>query len=233
LIQYAGYAGTYMMDFGNPDYQAQWLANVKADVASRGWDGVLMDNALDYTNYGTPATYPTPAAIQTATLSMLKVVGQGLSKAGIMNIANIGYNNLYPSLWASWLPYVSGFIDQWSYDWTDPSAYQGAGFWSSFLEPSVQACADQKKVCVFNIGDGSVSEAQIDFAVASVLLYADGKSYISYGNGDGPGQDPHATLGAAIDSAYQTSDGIWHRNFTNGTVSVNPAAGTGTVTGFP
>jgi hypothetical protein len=231
LIQYAGYPGTFMMDFGNPSYQAQWLANVKVDVASQGWDGVSMDNAIDYTNYGTPASYPTPAALQAATLSMLKVVGPGLTGAGTMNIANLGYNNLFPNLWVSWLPYVGGLIDESSYYWPGSSTPQSARYWSSFLEPSVQACANQHKVCIFNIGGGSLTQAQKDFGLGSILLYTNGNSYVSYGKGGLQGIT--TALGAATDTAYETPDGVWHRHFVRGSVSVNPAAGIGTITGVP
>ena len=225
LITERGYPTQYVMDFGNPVYQAQWLANVKADVLHNGWDGVFMDNVMDNTNYGTPASYPTPAAIQDTMLSMLKIVGPGLKAAGITNIGNLGYNNLYPALWGAWLPYVSGFMNEFTYYWPGNSP-QGAEDWNGFLEPEVRACASQEKVCIFNIGNSTLTQAQIDFATASILLYSDGNSYISFGDGNADGdQDPHVALGSATDSACQ-SDGIWSRDFTGGSISVNPVAGT-------
>jgi Hypothetical glycosyl hydrolase family 15 len=224
LITETGYRTQYMMDFGNPAYQAQWLANVKSDALTSHWDGVFMDNVMDNTNYGTPASYPKPADIQAAMLSMLKVVGPGLSAAGITNIGNLGYNNLYPTLWPTWLPYVSGFMNEFSYYWPDKSP-EGAEDWSRFLEPEVRACTSQEKICIFNVGNSTLTKAQIDFATASILLYADGNSYISFGDGNGNvDRDPHVTLGAATDSACE-SDGIWHRNFASGSISVNPVAG--------
>jgi hypothetical protein len=225
LITETGYPTQYMTDFGSPAYQAQWLANVKSDALTNGWDGVFMDNALDNTNYGRPASYPTPARIQAAVLSMLKVVGPGLTAAGITNIGNLGYNNLYPTLWATWLPYVSGFMNEFAYYWPDNSR-ESAADWSRFLEPEVQACTSQEKICIFNIGKSTVSVAQIDFATASILLYSNGKSYISLGDGNGNvDQDPHVTLGAATDGACE-SDGTWRRDFADGSVGVNPVAGT-------
>lgn len=228
LITETGYPTQYMMDFGNPVYQAQWLANVKADVLTNGWDGVFMDNVMNNTNYGTPASYPTPAAIQAAMLSMLKVVGPGLRAAGITTIGNLGYNNLYPTLWATWLPYVSGFMNEFTYYWPGNSP-ESAEDWNSFLEPEVRACASLEKVCIFNIGNSTLTQAQIDFATASILLYSNGNSYISFGDGKGD-QDPHVTLGAATDSACE-SDGIWRRDFVDGPVIVNPVAGTTGVIG--
>ena len=228
LIQYAGYPGTYLMDFGNAAYQAQWLANVKADVQSQGFNGVVMDNALNDTNYGTPAEYPTATAIQAATLSVLKAVGPALTAAGITNIANLGYNNLYPNLWDAWLPYVGGLCDQSHWYWGDNS-FQAGSYWSTFLEPSIVASASQGKVSIFNVGGSTLTAAQIAYAQASFLLYNDGNQLISWGDGSGQ-VVPDVALGAATDSAYETSDGIWHRDFANGSVSVNPVAGSGTVT---
>jgi hypothetical protein len=223
FITETGYPTQYMMDFGNPAYQAQWLANVKEDVLTNGWNGVFMDNVMDNTNYGTPALYPTPAATQVAMLSMLKVVGPGLSAAGITNIGNLGYNNLYPSLWASWLPYVSGFMNEFTY-YGPGNSPEGAGDWTNFLEPEVRSCASQEKVCIFNIGDSTLTLAEIDFATASILLYSNGNSYISYGDGNDD-QDPQVTLGPATGTACE-SDGMWRRGFVHGDVIVNPVAGT-------
>lgn len=222
LITETGYPTQYMMDFGKPAYQAQWLANVKTDALTNGWGGVFMDNVMNNTNYGTPASYPTPAATQAAMLSMLKVVGPGLRASGITNIGNLGYNNLYPTLWASWLPYVSGFMNEFAY-YGPGNSPEGAGDWTRFLEPEVRACANQEKICIFNIGDSTLTQAEIDFATASILLYSNGNSYISYGDDTG-GQDPHVTLGTATNSACE-SDGIWRRDFVDGSISVNPVAG--------
>jgi hypothetical protein len=152
---------------------------------------------------------------------MLKVVGPGLRAAGITNIGNLGYGNLYPKLWAAWLPYVSGFMNEFAY-FGQGNSPEGAGDWSRFLEPEVQACASQEKVCIFNIGVGELTSAEIDFATASFLLYSNGNSYISFG-GDNGGQDPHVTLGAARDDACE-ADGTWRRDFVMGSVRAKPDA---------
>src|SRR5579864_4347259 len=53
----------YLMDFGNPAYQAYWLEAVKTDIANQPWvaDGVHADNCLTFSaggGYsGTPSTY--------------------------------------------------------------------------------------------------------------------------------------------------------------------------------
>src|SRR6267154_214674 len=55
----------YLMDFGNPAYQAYWVEAVKADIANQLWvaDGVHVDNCLTFSAAGgysaTSSKYPT------------------------------------------------------------------------------------------------------------------------------------------------------------------------------
>jgi hypothetical protein len=224
----AGYSTQYMTDFGSAAYQAQWLANVIADVQTNGWDGVHMDNVLNYDNYGTPASYPTAAAVQAAMLSMLKVVGPGLQDAGITVVGNLGYNNLYPALWAEWLPYLSGLMDEFYMYWGDNSLNGTGTYWTT-LEEEVQAAVSQGKTCFFNVGGGTLTTAQIDYALASLLLYTDGNQYIAYGGSSDDTQNPIYTLGAATSAATE-SGGVYRRTFANGSVSVNPTTQVGTIT---
>ena len=68
----------WVMDVGNPGYQAQWLSNVLSDVRSGGWDGVFMDDTNTDMSWHlanrTIAKYPTGAAWRAATRSMLATV---------------------------------------------------------------------------------------------------------------------------------------------------------------
>src|SRR5687768_14935336 len=45
-IEWTGYSGHWWMNVGDVSYQNAWLANVSAELASGGWDGVLIDNAM-------------------------------------------------------------------------------------------------------------------------------------------------------------------------------------------
>src|ERR1019366_1393998 len=113
LLQENGYPTQFEMDYGNPAYQQQWASNVAADLAAHGWDGVEMDNALDTANaYGASPSYPTDASVQTAMAAMLALVGRQIKAAGKLAVANLAYDTKYPSLWASWLPSVSGLMDE-------------------------------------------------------------------------------------------------------------------------
>src|SRR5882762_728300 len=58
----------YLMDFGNPAYQAYWVEAVKADIANQPWvaDGIHVDNCLTFSAAGgysaTSSKYPTDSS---------------------------------------------------------------------------------------------------------------------------------------------------------------------------
>jgi Hypothetical glycosyl hydrolase family 15 len=135
MLKEAGFRTQFVMDFGNAAYQAAWLKAVTADAKANHWTYVFGDNALDNNSYGTPAKYPTTAKVQAAMLSMLKVVGPGLTKAGISLVPNLGFTNLYPNLWSSWIGYVAGFQNQ-----------HNVGN----VSQQVSTCQAQHKTCFFN-----------------------------------------------------------------------------------
>jgi Hypothetical glycosyl hydrolase family 15 len=135
LMTEQGFPTQYLMDFGNSSYQAAWLKAVRTDATARGWRYVFADNALDNNSYGTPAKYPTASSVQAAMLSMLKVVGPGLRKAAIALVPNLGYTNLYPTLWGTWIQYVSGFANE-----------HNVGN----VSRQTSICQTQHKTCMFN-----------------------------------------------------------------------------------
>ncbi len=230
LIQLAGYPGSYMMNFGLHAYQRAWLRDVAANARACRFGGVFADNAITTTGYGVPVKYPTNAAIQSAMASMLATVGPALQKDGLRIMPNLGYNNLYPSLWGKWLRYVSGFQDEFWGFWPGNGAQSG---WYQWTTGMVKACVAQHKVCEFHTGDHStpLTQAQRNYVTATLLLFTDGRQYIAYA-GDSP-PAPRTRLGAATGAAILANNGQWTRHFACGSVTVNPADdglhGTGTV----
>ena len=231
LLQENGYPTQFEMDYGNPAYQQQWASNVAADLAAHGWDGVEMDNALDTANaYGVSPSYPTDASVQTAMAAMLALVGRQIKAAGKLAVANLGYDTKYPSLWASWLPSVSGLMDEYTWSW-DTTVDQSAADWNAF-ENEVRSCAAADDLCWFRVGAYQlVPSSLVDFVTASYLLYADGTSAL------GPGDmlwsnypEMYTNLGAALGAAYLNGNGNWQRDFQGGSVIVNLSTWTGVVT---
>jgi hypothetical protein len=112
--------------------------------------------------------------------------------------------------------------------WGDNSLNGTGTYWTT-LEEEVQAAVSQGKTCFFNVGGGTLTTAQIDYALASLLLYTDGNQYIAYGGSSDDTQNPIYTLGAATSAATE-SGGVYRRTFANGSVSVNPTTQVGTIT---
>jgi len=231
LLAESGYPSQYEMDYGNPAYQSMWAQNVVQDLTSHGWDGVLIDNALaTYDAYGVSPTYPNDQATQTATTVMLSVVGPAIKAAGKLTVANVGYDTKYPSIWAAWLPYLTGLMDEYTWSW-DTSVDRSVSDWTIF-ENEVRSCAAAHDLCWFRVGAYQQQPAAtVNFAVASYLLDADGSSVL------GPGDmlwsnypELYTTLGAALGAAYINGNGNWQRDFQGGSVIVNLSTWTGTVT---
>jgi len=78
----------YLMDFGNPTYQAYWIEAVKTDIANQPWvaDGVHADNCLTFSAAGgysaTSGKYPTDASWSTAMNNFASAVTVGLHGFG-------------------------------------------------------------------------------------------------------------------------------------------------------
>src|SRR6266850_1191845 len=78
----------YLMDFGNPAFQAYWVEAVKADIANQPWvaDGVHADSCLTFSEAGgysaTSSKYPTDAAWSDAMNNFTRAITVGLHGFG-------------------------------------------------------------------------------------------------------------------------------------------------------
>lgn len=227
----SGYSTQYEMDYGNPAYQQAWVQGVTADVAANHWDGVEVDNALSVAdNYGVAARYPSDAAVQEHTLSMLEVVGPDLARAGIPAVFNVGYDTAYPQLWSQWLPYVGGleqefYLSSWSTTTdTNPTEFLYV------YQPEVSSCAAAHKVCWFHVGDysGAVTTQAADFGLASLLLASDGHQMFGFDTMERWLPELGWNLGTPT-GPVQMVGGAWERSFSGGQVVANPSGSPVTV----
>jgi hypothetical protein len=198
------------------------------DAQAHGWDGVIMDNAIDNGSYGYSTQYPTDAAIQASIISMIKVVGPALQAHGLIAVANMGgYSTEYPNFWGELLPYLNGGMQEFYLSWDgNPDVTTTAG-WQVY-ENEIALCASENKLyCQFHAGQyGTTTQQTINYTAASLLLYTDGNS--SYFEGNYGSYTTEPNLGAATDTAHQVGNN-WVRDFQHGTVTVNVAAGTGSI----
>jgi hypothetical protein len=239
----AGYPQAWMMDVGNPDYQAKWLANVLADVHAGGWDGVFMDDTdADlgwHLNGRTIARYPTTASWRAATRSMLASVGPALQSAGYLAVPNMyaPWASDYDAqaTWSDWLQFVSGGAQEYYSKWgTTSSGWFSGGDWT--FRQQFQVLTEQAGKIFLGITYGPHADARsMAWARANFLLFDDPAAggALVYEFSDPEAQDPYssgwaADIGTPAGARFQVGS-AWRRNYSDGTVVVNPTSSSLTV----
>jgi hypothetical protein len=239
----AGYPEAWIMDVGNPAYQAKWLSNVLADVSAGGWDGVFMDDTdADmswHLNGRTIARYPTAAAWRAATRSMLASVGPGLQSAGVLAVPNLytPWSSDYDAqaTWSDWLQFTSGAAQEYYSKWGAGSSGWFAGSDWTFRQ-QFQTLTEQAGKIFLGITYAPRDDVRtMTWARANFLLLDEPAAggALMYELSDPEAQDPYSSswttdIGSPSGARFQVGS-AWRRNFTNGTVVVNPTTSTVTV----
>ena len=246
-IEFCDYSGLWLMDVGDPDYQQQWLELVSADALAKGFDGVMLDdvdqNASAHLCSRTIAKYPTEASWSAATTSFMAAVGPELQRRGLLVLPNLMIRNWWESsgiaLWDTWLGDSSGAVQEyytkWNYNssgWlTDDGGWHND--WSSRQEFQRRTEAAGKVFIGLTYSPASDARSQ-RYARASFLADWDGgPSALAFEPTDPDHQDPYtgtwtADLGTPLGPRYKVGL-AWRRDFTEGTVVVNPSTSPQTV----
>jgi hypothetical protein len=237
------YPSAWVMDVGNPAYQAKWLSNVLADARSGGWDGVFMDDTnadMGFHLSGrTIAKYPTSASWRAATRSMLATVGPALKAAGLLAVPNLytpwmaDYDA--QATWSDWIKLTSGAAQEYYSKWGSTSSGHFAGSDWTFRQ-QFQALTEQAGKVFLGITYAPTGDARsMAWARANFLLFDDpvNKGALIFQFSDPEAQDPFAPgwttdVGTPVGARFQVG-AAWRRNFTGGTVVVNPSASPVTV----
>jgi hypothetical protein len=239
----SAFSQAWMMDVGNPGYQAKWLSNVLADARSGGWDGVFMDDADTdmgwHLNGRTMAKYPTSATWRAATRSMLAAVGPALKSAGLLALPNLSapwaadYDA--QATWSDWLQFTSGAAQEYYSKWGSTSSGWFAGSDWTYRQ-KFQTITEQAGKIFIGITYAPRSDTRsMAWARANFLLFDEpgSNSALMYELSDPEAQDPYvpswtADVGTPVAARFQVGS-AWRRNFSNGTVLVNPTGSTVTV----
>ena len=239
----AAFSQAWMMDVGNGAYQAKWLSNVLADARSGGWDGVFMDDTNTdmswHLNGRTIAKYPTPAAWRAATRSMLATVGPALKSAGLLAVPNLSapwaadYDA--QATWSDWLQFTSGAAQEYYSKWgSASSSWFADGDWT--YRQKFQTLTEQAGKIFIGITYAPKADTRsMAWARANFLLFDEpaSNSALVFELSDPEAQDPYtaswtADVGTPVGARFQVGS-AWRRNFTGGTVLVNPTGATVTV----
>ncbi len=217
-------------DIGNRGYQDRWAANVLAKLKANPWDGVFMDDTNPTIQYHyNPASvqkYPNDAAYSAATGSALSVIGPALTNAGKLVIPNMGAWRNYRTTVKSWLPYVSGGMEEQFTKWgNDPATGYLTGYdWDNQLALLKETQAAGKYS--LNVSHSTAGDANAArYGWATTLLAGSGKASFSLAENYAdetwfPEYD--YDLGKPVGAEIKLSSGVHKRTFERGVVFVNP-----------
>jgi hypothetical protein len=216
-------------DIGNRGYQQKWADNV-ISLLTGGWDGVFMDDTNPTMKYhydpAQVAKYPNDAAYSAATGSALAYIGPRIRAAGKLAIPNLGSWSAYRSTVDSWLPYVSGGMEEQFGKWgNDPATgYVTGNQWQRQLD-ALKLSQSQGKLFIAITHSQPTDAKAARYGWASVLLGAGGKAAYSlaadYTNETWFPEYGY-DLGDATGAETTESGGVHRREFQRGLVLVNP-----------
>jgi hypothetical protein len=216
---------------------------VLTDLRSADWDGVMLDDTnadMGWHLHGRKiARYPTSASWRAATRSMLANVGPALRGSGFLAIPNLStpWASAYDAqaTWSDWLQFTSGAVQEYYSKWGSSSSGWFAGNDWTFRQRFQTLTEQAGKIFLGVTYAPKGDERSQTWARANFLLLdepANGGALIFEAT-DPEAQDPHsaswtADVGSPVGARFQVGS-AWRRNFTGGTVVVNPTSSTVTV----
>ena len=228
-VMSAWYSGDWFMDIGSTAYQNAWAAAVVSMLRTKGFDGVMLDDAnSDPTGPlggRTLAKYPTPQSYADATSGFLQNVCGQVRAAGFLTLPNVQASSSR-AVRDQWAGYCDGTVKEYWVKWGSSTNLQKTGAdWADDLAQLEDADA-AGKIMIPIVYTPMNDERDMTFARASFLLAWNGSSSSALIR-DVPGATPWssawtASVGSPLGPRRQVVGGVWRRDFTGGTVLVNP-----------
>jgi hypothetical protein len=250
LIHTYGDSGRYLPNVGLPAYQQAFIHSALSVLrAHPGVDGIEIDNVQNdigsITSWAYPAEYPSRQSFQNAEVAFLSVVGPALRKAGYYVVANAGgYVNQSSfdrgratnAFWRRIAPYLGGLMNEfWMQDpnnltrLMDDSGDGYMRYWSGWQK--LVRTAQAGGTDFIGVSIGSVSDLRtMRFGKASFLLDWNGRggAFVyavapAYTSAVSPWNAAWtADIGTPTGRKRRIAAKVWRRDFTKGTVVVNP-----------
>jgi hypothetical protein len=225
-VEWCDYPGNWYMDVGAPSYQDVWTENVLGELEEFGWDGVLVDDALYSPRHHlcgrVLSRHPDDATFGAATESFLARVGPALTSRGFLAIPNVSDTDV--PTFGRWLGYTSGAMKEW---WVADSLRVRSGDDWEYGQRFLQEASARGKLFL-GVTYGSIeNRALMAYARASFLLDWNGRNgallYHAGRHVDPWSPEWTAEVGEPVGDRYRVGK-AWRRDFTGGTVIVNPSA---------
>ena len=237
-IEWSGYPGHWWMDVGNTDYVDTWVANVSSELASAGWDGVMVDNAIadpaGYLGGRTLPRYPDKYAYRAATDTFLSIAGPRLKAAGLDVVPNLGGNFWDLTTYRRWVGYTSGALREHYGRWGSDGngLVLTDGNWAHQVEQQ-EIVESEGKLHIAVAYAKTTDVAFQRYARATFLLAWNGGPSALMFTPPTAGEDPwtaEATTDVGVPTGARVAVGAgWMRTYSAGVVAVNPSP-TATVT---
>ncbi|MBI9043233.1 MAG: hypothetical protein JEZ06_02035 [Anaerolineaceae bacterium] len=219
------------MDPGNSGWQTFSLNRMREIQEKSGWDGVFLDNvdaSLNRTRRDNiqQARYAGDSAFQEAVTNFLKMLYHSYFKpSGRPLFANILFLK-DPAIWFQYLQFLDGaMIEDFAADWD--YGFLSVEDWETHLCIAEKTQQLGKEIILVTQGDQNDLQRQA-FAFGSYLLVQQGQASFRYTNDENYRNvwmydNYKMDIGQPLGPRYQ-EDGIWKREFTGGTVEVDPSA---------
>ena len=230
----------FLMDPGNQEWREFWLSRTQESQEQLGWYGVFLDNVEGslskvYSLGGNPVNYPNDASYQAAIRGFLQYIYTSyFQPQGRPLLANI-ISLPDAATWFDYLQYLDGAMDEaWAVDWH--TGYRSVSEWNADLALAEQTQNNGKYAILISQGDQSNTNRQ-SFAFASYLLISSGRAAFRYTNYDNYGKtwlypNYDIDLGSPLGPRYPEGN-LWKRDFTNGSVTVDPVNHTAQISTTP
>ncbi len=223
----------YLMNPGSVAWQNLWLARMKHDADTLGYDGIFLDN-LDiniaknrWTNWdGSVQEYPghendaTP--YKNAVRDFLARIKGEIGKPVWANMIASDHSG---SDWDVFLPFLDGGMNE-AFAVGYPPAYRRQSDWEGDATQAESAQAQGKGFLAVSQGTQEDVE-RMRFSLATWFLIDQGNAHFRYASSktyrelwDYP--ELHVDLGEPLGPRYKEGDTVWRRDFSCGTVRVDP-----------
>ncbi len=227
--------GYYMMDMGSVTYQQAFAANVIATARRDGFDGVELDDVNLSPAHGTDGTLAkyTDAQYAAATVAFVAAVSRDISAAGLVVSANVGNSNPWDTTALAESQQIAANLSVYNHEfwlrWQEGTPLMTGAEWlaSIHMEEVIQSTGAAFTALTY----GSLNDVQaMRYVRGSFLLGWNGQSGSALIYRPDPevvdSYSPEWTIdvGTPTGDRYAVGAG-WRRQFTGGTVVVNPAGG--------
>ena len=227
----------YMMDMGSASYQQQWADNEIATARRDGFDGVYMDDVNLSPGHGTNGTLAkyNDSQYEVAVQSFVAAVATRLRGAGLIVSANVGNANPWDGNAVAESQQMARNLTIYNHEfwmrWQAGTPLMTGPEWLTSVQMAEAIQATGAAFAALTYGSSGDVNA-MRYARASFLLGWNGHtgSALMYRPPDL--EDPYSPewasyVGAPSGSRYPVGAG-WRRQFSGGTVVVNPSAGSQT-----